>query len=97
MACFFCSAAGTRAAAIGVCIECGCAACGQHGGVETVSRSVRTGNMFQERSVEDRRFGCVACRSLRASRVPRGLAQANAEAFRSARSDRSTRSEAAPG
>ena len=84
MACFFCSADGSRAAAIGVCIDCGCAACGQHGAVETIRRSVRTGNMFEERSVEVRRFGCVACRSLRG---PRDLAQANAEAFWSARSE----------
>lgn len=87
MDCFFCSADRSRAAAIGVCIDCGCAACAQHGAVETVRRSVRTGNMFEERSVEVRRFGCVACRRLRASQVPRGLAQANAEAFRSARSE----------
>lgn len=87
MDCFFCSIHGSRAGAIGVCIDCGCGACGQHGAVETIRRSVRTGNVFQERSVEVRHFGCVACRRLRASQVPSALAQADAEALRRSRSE----------
>lgn len=67
MDCFFCSADGSAAAAVGVCADCGCAACGRHGAVQNVRRSARTGNMFEERPVEIRRFTCAACRALGAS------------------------------
>jgi|BarGraNGADG00212_2_1021979.scaffolds.fasta_scaffold16357_2 hypothetical protein len=67
MDCFFCSADGSRGVAIGVCVDCGCGACGHHGAVENVRRSARTGNMFEERPVEVRRFACAACRALGAS------------------------------
>ena len=88
MDCFFCSADGSRAEAVGVCIDCGCAACVRHGAVETVRRSVRTGNMFEERPVEVRRFGCVACRSLIASQVvQRDRDRADPERMRLARSE----------
>ena len=78
MNCFFCSAEGVPAAAIGICIDCGCAACERHGAVEIVLISVRTGNMFEERPAQARRFRCAACRSLLAQdsdrRVPTGAA-----------------------
>jgi hypothetical protein len=78
MNCFFCSAEGTPAVAVGTCVECGCAACDRHGAVDLVLISVRTGNMFEERPVEARRFRCAACRSLIAlqsdRRVPSGAA-----------------------
>jgi hypothetical protein len=61
MDCFFCSATGSSATAVGICIECGCAACVRHGAVRTATRSVRTGNIFEERPVEVRRFTCAAC------------------------------------
>jgi hypothetical protein len=67
MDCFFCSADGSPSAAIGVCLECGCAACGRHGDVRNARRSVRTYNMLERRSVEIRRFVCAACRALDAS------------------------------
>lgn len=88
MDCFFCSDDGSRAAAVGVCVDCGCAACGRHGAVETVRRSVRTGNMFEERPVEVRRFGCVACRTLIASQfVLRDRLRTDDERTRLARSE----------
>lgn len=68
MNCFFCSDEGSRAVAVGVCIDCGCAACERHGAVETVRISVRTGNMFEERPMDVRRFRCAACRSLSAAK-----------------------------
>ena len=85
---FFCSADRSRAEAVGVCIDGGCAACVRHGAVETVRRSVRTGNMFEERPVEVRQFGCVACRSLSASQVvQRDRDRADPERMRLARSE----------
>lgn len=88
MDCFFRSDDGSRAEAVGVCIDCGCAACERHGAVETVRRSVRTGNMFQERPIKVRRFGCTACRSLIASQVIlRAWDRTDGERIRRARSD----------
>lgn len=66
MDCFFCSDEGTHAVAVGVCVDCGCAACGHHGAVETVRLWVRTGNMFEQRPTEARRFRCAVCRTLNA-------------------------------
>lgn len=66
MDCFFCSDEGTHAVAVGVCVDCGCAACGHHGAVETVRLWVRTGNMFEQRPTEARRFRCAVCRMLNA-------------------------------
>ena len=67
MDCFFCSDEGTHAVAVGVCIDCGCAACGHHGAVETVRLWVRTENMFEKRPTGARRFRCLLCRTLGAS------------------------------
>jgi hypothetical protein len=68
MNCYFCAGTGEREPAVGVCTDCGRAACKRHGAVETVSVSVRTGNMFEQRSAEARRFHCDDCRALVAAR-----------------------------
>ena len=67
MDCFFCFDEGTHAVAVGVCIDCGCAACAHHGAVQTDRLWVRTGNMFEQRPTEARRFRCVVCRTFGAS------------------------------
>src|SRR5512132_3130997 len=64
MNCYFCSGEGTSSVALGTCIECGCAACERHGAVDLIVTSVRTGDMFEERPAQARRFRCFACRSL---------------------------------
>jgi hypothetical protein len=68
MNCFFCAESGTHEPAVGVCTDCGRAACERHGAVETVSISVRTGNMFEQRPAQASRFHCDACRTLVAAR-----------------------------
>ena len=68
MNCYFCAQAGPPGAAVGICTDCGRAACLRHGAVETVSVSVRTGNMFEQRPAEAHRFHCDACRALVAAR-----------------------------
>ena len=88
MDCFFCSTDGSSAIAIGVCFDCGCGACVRHGAVEKVSHSARTGNMFEERPVEVRRFACAACRALGASQhVKHGRVGGGDERARRDRSD----------
>jgi len=77
MDCFFCADQGTRAVAVGLCVDCGCAACGHHGAVETVRLWARTGNMFEQRPKEARRFRCVVCST-------RGASQ-NDQQFKTAR------------